>query len=441
MLQTRTQNPVIFPSVAVDRAISHARLGCGNHGFRKASRNMGDINTSVSISVAFKSATGAFEHNITGLMDIPAFTTSLAGAVWITSNNRSIILPRYLFECHSKLVMGHSLDPAVSLPMQPAFSQPIQILNGDKCVVFFGKPDNFICNFVAPSLDEVGFISFQLSELSSGLIFIPPFFDQVLKFAPSDTDIPLFLPYIPSEIELLENLSLFIEDTNRCQCPASYVDSNDGIVFSFYVEVPEDGNQELPSITIPFDSEMGCSPSICQEFIESIPCPILRDWQTNPILQSYDGNNGVAPFGFSERARTWNVKRNRSGINTISSIVFPRCKSILNCIYNELGLQSKLFSNMLIFKLMEIKSSKWQIKNIPVSQCLRKMVSCIKPILLQIGKHLLLPISQWKNIQLHGFRYLLRHDYHSNTICIKGLKGLLSIPPTTKAVGFLEVVR
>jgi len=444
MLRTRTHNTFISPAVPVDKGISYVNLGLSNYGFQKITRNIGDIDRSISVSVYFKSASGAFENNPVGFVDVSTSAASLRGVSWVNSDEFDVVFPCYLFECHSEQIIRHSFNSAVAFPMQSAVFQPFQVFNSDETVILFSQIHNFITDFITSCFNKTGFMSSQLFKFFNRFksIMSHTVFSDFLKFTSSNTNISLFIPNIPSHVELFEDSAFFVNYADTSECSTTSIDSDNCVIVSFDFEFFEDGNQHLPFIFGSFYSEHCCVPSISEELVVSSPSSILGDRQTSPSIQCRNGNNWVAFFGFFNTSGSGDVVWDGDIVDSVYSVVLPNCKSILNYICNYLGLQSKTFFDVFVFKFLQVETGKGYVKYVPVSQCFKKMIGCFRTFFFKFQKLLFFFGSQWKDVQFNCF-YYFNHN-HSYKYCVVSFINSFRLPqflPPLKGVGFLEAGR
>lgn len=404
MSPTRSIFPIMFPVVPVDLGISHAMLMVDSCA-KNQPRNMGDIHACIPISVCGITTIRTMIQDGGCFVQTSTSATDLACVSWIDGNQFDILLPGNCFECHSEHAIRHSFHSAVAFPIKS--SVEFQIFNSDNSIVFLCKFDNTMGSFIASGFDEIALISFEVFEFLS--CFYITFISMALEFTPADADISLFVPDIPSKVQLLDDIVLF-ENANGCKGPASDIDSNNGSIIIFSDGLfPMDCHEQIPMPFIIFDSEMRCYPAIFKKTLESLVCPILLYGECSSFPVMRNGDYRVPMFGGFESSASWNVERWRRLFN--QSFIVPGCMTVFDGIDNKLRLQSRTLFHVVVFKFLKIESGAFHIgnKTIPVHQCIEKMVADVEPLFFKSMEHLLFTGCQWKNVQFDGF--IEQHNY------------------------------
>ena len=410
MLQT-TQNTIMFPNVPVDRGISFANLGIVDYADKAYPRNKSDVYASIPIPVGNISAIRAFEDNRCCLMKTSTSTADLACISGWNSYNSSIVLPRYLLECNSKLMVGHSFDFSVGFSMQPAFVQTFQVFNSNVSVIFFSKIHNFMCDFTTSGFNKVRFITFHFFKFLSS--FNVSFFSQFLENSSSDGYVSLSIPDISSKVQLSENFAIFVDNAQCNKCSASTVYADNGIISFFDDKLLFDVDQYSPARAIPFKLKCSKNPSVFKKMFKAIPDTILSYWKSNSLVKRSNDSNRILPFGIFQISRPRNVVRDARSFNTGGLGFMPYCKNIFEQVYNHLRLQTCILFNMAIFKSVKVVSCLRSIRcnSIPIPQCFKTMIRTFKPFLFKFCKRCILGIGQRKYIQRDGLCYLHIQQY------------------------------
>jgi len=378
---------------------------------KSLSRTMGDVHAGVPVPVADESATGTLVQDAGCLMDVSASAAYLRRICCFHSDHFDAFLCSDLFQCGTEQLVWHPFHTAVRFPVQSAFVEAVQVFDGDVGIVFYRQVDDPVGCFVASGLDESFLVAEQSLELVSGFFAVCAVAVS-LEFASADVDIPLFLPYVSSEVQLFFDGGVFVQYADCCKSPAPDVDTDNAVVGVFDVEVFLDTEQEAPSASVSFQSEAGGLPSLSEVVFESFPCTVPADWDSGPpvAVECCDGDDRVLSFGDVEVSASGYIVRWACGFEAVHPIVLPCTEYIPYQVFDELGLKFCIVFDVPVFAFMQIVACKGCLfgKSIPVAKCLEKMVSALKPFILKFREEFFLLCSHWEKVDVKGLGYF-RH--------------------------------
>jgi len=414
MLQTPYINPVMDKNACVDRQGSIRKLG-----FKKAlameltTRPDSDIDRSITVSIGTIPTVFTLEGSTIPFSFVSTSTTCLRGISRVNRTNHNVILPSNGFECHSERCIRHTFSLTIT-PLTPlSFVKMFQIFDGYKGVELFSDINNFVSNLIASGFGIIGFV---FSQSTKGLFSIPiPLISIGFEFGTSDRYIPLLMSYIPTEVELSENLTFTVDNGYRSKSLYSHIDTENGIILIGDSKVLLDGNEEVRPVKL----KIGGSPSFVRMTDKSIISTIHFDGDNDSTIHSNEGDDWVTVVGSGEFTATWDIKWDR--YSSDSTAVIEYSNSVFEEFHNGLGVQFIFFTNSFIELCMDVIST----------HTLITMVNNIcKSRLINIDKNfdfLSFCFCGFEDIEFNRFC-----DFHSNTNndlrIFKGLPQFLPSP-------------
>jgi len=405
-------------SPSVDREVSIRKLGEESFGLGMFhARSDGDVHRGVSVSVCLIPTVRASKDRPIPYAFVPASGAYMRRVSWVNCDHEYAILPSHRFECHSEFVVGHSFGFAVAFPITSRFVQMFEVFNRDEGVVAFSEFNDFMGDLPAACSRVVAFVS---SKSSKCLFGVPTALIGIaFELASSKADVALTVSHIFTQIQLLQHLSLAVNDGYCRQSLGAYIDTNYSIiVFSDRIVFLED---YVDSSAV--ELKEGRLVALTQQFLESPICTVHGDGNGDSSVQCSETDYGVTVLCRSKVPASRNIVWYRN-VAPHPPPIIQNGYSVLEEVAGNLAVET-IFPNSSIEKALEFHSACFDVlrdhERESFSIGVSKIVYC-----------LLLNPRGFQKIQGYSF-----NDFHPKTKCswISIIFKGSPIPPTTKVRG------
>lgn len=348
-------NLLIKPDTRADIPASSGTLGLGaESGKTKAPlQSQSYIKGGSSIRVCLITTLNASEQLTLSVEEYPVslarvttLRTLLRSLCSGNFNNINPILPCNGLNSNPELVEWNAMDlPVGSLRLYPLaipLSQVFEFLNGNYSIVFHCNLNDFMAYLPDSRVDEVSLIMLHLPQGSPSLT--ASFICITSKLTPSIHKLPLLVPYILPQIQLLSNLLTTIQNRQSKATTVNINPYNSLIVLFNLKLLSEIDDDNIMSILL-VQSELSTSPAIIDVFNKSLISTILLYRQCNSAIpikrRNYD--NRIPTLCFSKLSRARDVKPDRDLVELFAAQVLP---NLVDAINEDLGMQVVfLFNN------------------------------------------------------------------------------------------------
>ena len=352
MLQTPKAYTVMCKNPWVDRQVSIRKLGLEEIGvgMEVEARPDGDVDRSVSVRVCFIPALRAYKIFVFTDTNTSTSGTNFRGILRANGHYKNTILPCNSFECHSKLCVGHSFGFPVGLSVPVSPTEIREVFYGNEGIIQFSKVNDLVCDLPASGGRIVSFIAFEPFE-SFLCLSISIFRSIGQEFASAEAYVSLLMANVLSEVELLEDFTITIENGNGGKGIYAYINTYDSIIFLGDFKVLSYSNEYMFSIK----SEERGFPTIIYELHESAVYSIHCDRYNNSTIETCYGDYRIAPTSCCEFTASWDIEWD---INTIDmAIIIEYSNGIFEQVICYLGMQPIMFSDVFIEPFLETEFS------------------------------------------------------------------------------------
>ena len=278
-----------------------------------------------------------------------ALRTPLRGVSRADQADFDALLPSNALQSLFEHRVGHPLYLAVALSAELCVVQPLEVFDGNRGIVLLGEGNDAVRLLVAPRLVEVPFVSPEFPKNAPR----PPraFRGVSLKLGATDAQVALDLPHIAPEIQLsLDSSSL--EDGDSCERTDPNIHPDYRLAWFGFGDL-ELALERDPSHLKVKPSELSESPAVFDQLVESLPCAVLCDRETEPAVECGDAQDRIASLRLFERAASRYVVGDGQALE-LGDFVLPLRPDILPSGANELGWELGFFTDVGIGEVVEL---------------------------------------------------------------------------------------
>ena len=227
-------------------------------------------------------------------------------------------------------------------------SEVLEFLDGYDCIISQSSLNNLMCKLPDSGVYKVSFIMLHPAESTpcstASFVCVTP------KLAPSLHKLPLLMPYILSQIQLLSNSTITSQDS-QSEATAVNINPYNGLIMCFNLELlSQIGDDNVIPILL-VQPELCAFPTIVDVFNKSFISTIPPDWQGNSIvsIKRCNNNDRIFTLCFSKLSRARNVKSKWNLVEFLAVQILP---DLMDTINEYLGMQVVFLSDSRIGGVM-----------------------------------------------------------------------------------------